>query len=84
MSISRGERHGEWDGMMPIRASIGGPPFVDQDACIAACHSGALCSAFGSFVIFAGILERDQLAAAGQRDRFVEMTRPVSHRRARF
>jgi hypothetical protein len=40
--------------MMPIRASIVGPPFVATriKACIAACHSGASCSAFGSFMMY--------------------------------
>jgi len=39
--------------MMPIRASIVGPPDVATriKACIAACHSGASCSALGSLVM---------------------------------
>jgi hypothetical protein len=39
--------------IMPMRGSIVGPPFVATriKACIAACHSGASCSAFGSFVM---------------------------------
>ena len=39
--------------MIPIRASIVEPPFVATriKACIAACHSGASCSAFGNFVM---------------------------------
>jgi hypothetical protein len=36
--------------MMPIRANIVGPPSVATKikAFIAVCHSGAVCSAFGS------------------------------------
>jgi hypothetical protein len=39
--------------MIPIRASIVGPPDVatSNSASAAACHSGASCSAFGSFVM---------------------------------
>jgi hypothetical protein len=39
--------------IIPIRASIVGPPFVATriKACIAACHSGASCSVFDSFVM---------------------------------
>jgi hypothetical protein len=39
--------------MIPIRASIVGPPDVATriKACVAACHSDASCSAFGSFVM---------------------------------
>jgi hypothetical protein len=39
--------------IIPIRASIVGPSFVATriKACIAAYHSGASCSAFGSFVM---------------------------------
>jgi hypothetical protein len=39
--------------MMPIRANIVGPPDVATriNASIAACHSAASCSAFGSFVM---------------------------------
>ena len=39
--------------MTPIRANIVGPPFVATriKASVAACHSGASCSAFGSFVM---------------------------------
>jgi hypothetical protein len=38
--------------MMPMRANIVGPPSVATKirASIAACHSAAVCSAFGSFV----------------------------------
>jgi hypothetical protein len=40
--------------MTPMRATIVGPPDVETTikAFIAACHSWASCSAFGSFVIF--------------------------------
>jgi hypothetical protein len=63
--------------MTPILASIVGPPDVATRISVwaAACHSGALCSALGSFVMYVpGVFEGDQLATAGQRDRFVEMT----------
>jgi hypothetical protein len=65
--------------MIPIRASIVGPPFVATriKACIAACHSVASCSAFG-----AGILESDELATVGQRDWFVERPLPTAVRHA--
>jgi hypothetical protein len=69
--------------MMPMRANIVGPPDVATriNASIAACHSGVVCSAFASFVIPAGILQRDELVTARQRDRFVEATFPatISH-----
>jgi hypothetical protein len=63
--------------MTPIRASIVGPPFVATriKACIAACRSGALVLGLRRLRdVFAGILERDELAAAGKRDRFVDAT----------
>src|SRR5437879_10796523 len=66
--------------MTPIRANIVGPSVSATRirASIAACHSGASCSAFGSFRdVIAGILQRDKLAAAGQRDWFVEFARPA-------
>jgi hypothetical protein len=39
--------------MTPMRANIVGPPSVATkiSASIAACHSEAVCSAFGSFVM---------------------------------
>jgi hypothetical protein len=46
---------------MPIRANIVGPPYVATkiSASIAVCHSAAVCSAFGSFVISAVTLRPD-------------------------
>jgi hypothetical protein len=44
---------------------------------MAACHSAASCSAFGSFVMYVpGVFEGDQLATIGQRDRIIERTLP--------
>jgi hypothetical protein len=44
---------------------------------MAACHSAASCSAFGSFVMYVpGVFEGDQLATIGQRDRIIERTSP--------
>jgi len=50
--------------MMPMRANIVGPPDVATriKAPIAACHSWASCSAFGSFVMYSPVLERDEEA----------------------
>ena len=36
---------------MPMRANIVGPPDAATSVCIAACHSAASCSAFGSLVM---------------------------------
>src|ERR1700678_3588422 len=39
--------------MMPIRTSMVGPPRTARsNACIAVCHSIAVCSAFGSFAMY--------------------------------
>jgi hypothetical protein len=56
--------------MMPIRANNVGPPEVATriKAYIAACHSWASCSAFGSFVMYLPASSRgDKLAAVRQR-----------------
>jgi hypothetical protein len=56
----------------PIRANIVGPPRSTRSkASIAACHSGASCSAFGSLVmsvddVIRGVVERDQLPAVAR------------------
>jgi hypothetical protein len=47
----------------------------------AVCHSSRSCSAFGSFSVSGGILKRDELATAGQRNRIVKLSFPaaISH-----
>jgi hypothetical protein len=72
--------------MTPMRANIVGPPDVTTriKASIAACHTAASVLGLGKFRdVFAGILERDELAAAGQRDRFFKPPFPtaISHSR---
>jgi hypothetical protein len=67
-----------------MRANIVGPPDVATRirASIAASHSwGFVLGLRKPRDVFAGILERDQLAAAGQRDRLVERSFPaaISH-----
>jgi hypothetical protein len=56
-----------------MRANIGGPSCsaTSNNACIAACHSSASCSAFGSFGdVLRGVSERDQrLLSTRQHDR---------------
>src|SRR5437667_9215747 len=65
--------------MTPIRANIVGPPDVATriKASIAACHSAAWCSAFGSDVV-AGILQGDELATARQLYRIVKLSSPAA------
>jgi hypothetical protein len=68
---------------MPIRASIVGPPdfATRSSACIAACHLRRLVLGLRKLRdVFAGILERDERAAAGKRDRFVECSLPAAIR----
>jgi hypothetical protein len=67
--------------MTPIRANIVGPPrfATSIKARIASCHCGALCSAFGKLGdVIAGVLDRDELAPAGQLDWIVERTFPAN------
>ena len=63
-----------------MRANIVGPPDVATriSASIAACHSWASCSALKLRDVVAGVLERDELAAARQRYRIVEHAQPAS------
>jgi hypothetical protein len=65
--------------MMPMRASIVGPFFGDQDQ---AFHGRLplrrLMLGLGQLGdVVAGILERDKLAPAGKRDGIVELSRPT-------
>src|SRR5712672_1959617 len=62
--------------LMPMRANIVGPPDVATriSPSIAACHSWASCSAFGSFVnVVAGVLERYQSATLWRRNRSLNL-----------
>src|SRR5260221_11509193 len=71
--------HARFSDRTPMRANIVGPPDVATSrASIAACHSAASCSAFGSLMIPAGVIERDKLATAGQRNWIVKPTLPTA------
>jgi hypothetical protein len=62
--------------MTPMRANIVGPLFSATriSASIAACHSGSRVLSLRKLRgdVIAGILQRDERAAAGQRYRFIE------------
>src|ERR1035438_6248846 len=62
-------------GITPMRAIIVGPSCsaTSMSACIAACHSGASCSALGSLVMIA---QRDELASVWQDDWIEELLVP--------
>jgi hypothetical protein len=70
--------------MTPMRANIVGPPdcrYQDQRLHRSQPFWGFVLGLRKPRDVFAGILERDQLAAAGQRDRLVERSFPaaISH-----
>jgi hypothetical protein len=66
--------------IIPILASIVGPPrsAINISAVIAACHSGASCSAFGSFVMYVPASSSvTSSRPPGQRDRISERSPPA-------
>jgi len=67
--------------MTPMRANIVGPPSVATriKASMAACHSAGIVLGLRKFgYVIAGILERDKLAAARQRDRIIKPSFPAA------
>src|SRR5882672_6369058 len=68
--------------MTPMRAIMVGPlsSTTRSRASTAACHSASCCSGLGELLdVFGGVVEGDELAAAGKGNRIVEGARPISH-----
>src|SRR5882757_8862789 len=70
--------------MTPMRAIIVGPlsSTTKSRASTAACHSSSSCSPLGSFCVFGGVFQGNDLATVGQRDRVVKRALPPARRQA--